>query len=258
MAQKTEVISGSAVTSTARASVGTYTVPAGKGGVLTGLEVTIFPTLETVVNSGGLVELVNDAVDWTPFEFYTGGVTCVTAGGANVDAYFLPCHKRLPANSIVTAYYTPQDNQSQKCMITLIWNTSVSFSAGKELFAVAGIGSAITQTTKASDHISFSAIPKQKGGRCKAVQTVVWGTAETVVNSGGLVTIQNKTLGLTEASFYTNSYTVVTEGGCQIKPKTMPYDFPVPELSTFTVDYTPQDNQSQALSMTIFYTKSGN
>lgn len=251
-----DVITGAAVTSASRASPGTYTVPGGKGGVLIGIEVTIFPTAETVVQSGGLIEIENDSVDYKPLEFYVGGVTVVTEGGGNIKPYLFKCHKPFPGNSVLTAYYTPDDDQSQKCMITFIWETTMTFNPARETYAKSGIGSAITQVTIASAHITIS-IPKLKGGVMKAIQTVVWGTLETVVNSGGKVTVRNITADPSPYSFYTNGNTVVDAGGAQVEEKMVPGNLVVPGNSDFLFDYTPQDNQSQKLSAVVIWTRSG-
>jgi len=253
MATYRKTLIGSAVTSTSRAKTGTITIPGGKGGVLTHVEFQVFGTLETVVNSGGLVELENDAVDWKPFEFYTHGLTCVTAGAAKAKPLRIPVHKKLPANSTVTVWYTPQDDQSQKLAVTIYWDTALSFK-GRQTYAKAGIGSAITQTTKASDHVTID-IPAEKGGIARAFMVQVWGTLETVVNSGGLVQLKNIDADPSwePFEFYTQSQTCVTSGGVELEPLFVPCALDLPGKSTVQLDYTPQDDQSQKLSLVVIW-----
>jgi len=246
---------GAAVTAATRASPGTITIPGDKGGVLVAIELQVFGTLETVVNSGGLVELENDAVDWKPFQFYTHGLTVVTSGAAKAHPTRIPVHKRLPPNSTVTIHYTPQDDQSQKLAVTLCWETDINFNEGQQTFAMTGIGDAITQVTVAAKHVTI-AIPAEKGGTLRAIQVQVWGTLETVVNSGGLVAITNDSADMTPFEFYTQSQTCVTCGAVELEPATIPCTKPCPSRSNMYADYTPQDNQSQKLSMTLIWTKS--
>ncbi len=252
MPSHSKVLTGAAVTSTARASTGTIAIPSGKGGTLVAVEVQVFPTLETVVNGGGLVELENDALDWKPFEFYTQKQTCVTSGAVPLKPLRIKCKKKLPANSTVTVYYTPQDNQSQILTVTLHWIEG-DFS-GKQTYMKAGIGSAITQVTIAADHVSI-AIPAEKGGTLLAVMAQVWGTLETVVNAGGLVALKNESakVGWEPSQFYTIGETCVTCGGVETEPQLIPKDLDLPGNSTVKADYTPQDNQSQKLSLTLIW-----
>lgn len=247
--RKTKI--GAAVTAASRAQTGTIAIEGGKGGIVTAIELTAWGTQETIVNSGGLVELENDAIDWKPFEFYVGGNTCVTEGGGNLDPLRIPVHKKLPANSTVTIWYTPQDNQSQKLSVVLFWETNLSYR-GVQTYAKSGIGSAITQVTIAAAHTTIE-IPAEKGGAVKAFQVMVWGTLETVVNSGGLVAIDNNTDSYKPFEFYTNGITVVDAGGANIAPYMMPANLPAKARSIISVDYTPQDNQSQKISVVAIW-----
>lgn len=254
MASHRKTVVGAAVTNTARASPGTIAVPGGKGGVLTAIEAQVFGTLETVVNSGGLVELENDSVDWKPFEFYTHGATCVTEGGAQLAPHRIPVHKKLPSNSTVTVYYTPQDDQSQKLAITIHWETDISYRPSEQTYMKSGIGSAITQATIASAHVSIT-IPAEKGGTVVAIEAQVWGTLETVVNSGGLVALKNESADPSWEPFesYTQSQTCVSAGGATLTPFRIPGKLDLPGNSTVKADYTPQDNQSQKLALTVIW-----
>ena len=250
--QFSDVITGAAVTAVTRAATGTLAIPGGKGGTLKEVVVVVYPTLETIVNAGGLVEIENGSIDWKPFQFYTPYQTCVTAGAAPVIKYNLKVKKKLPAPSTITVYYTPYDNQSQKLTVTFIWEEG-SFS-GPQTYIMSGIGSALTQVTIASDHVSI-AIPQEKGGVIAAIGAIALGTLETIVNSGGLVTVKNKTEDPSPSSWYVGGATCVASGGVNVPIEFMQYDGKIraPDNSTFTFDYTPQDNQSQMLAAFIIW-----
>ncbi len=115
-----------AVTSTARASPGNYSIPGGKGGRIVYFVHQIFPTVETVVNSGGLIEVECDAYDMTPCEYYSVYHTVVGASGGGVGrpdfrAWDGPC----PSNAQFTSYLTPTDNQSQTAASLIFWERAI-------------------------------------------------------------------------------------------------------------------------------------
>jgi hypothetical protein len=115
-------LKAAAVTSTARASPGNYQIPGGKGGRFVYFVHQVFPTLETIVNSGGLSELECDAYDMTPCEYYTVYHTTITGGGGGVGRPdFRPWDAPAPANSTITSYFTPTDDQSQTLSSILFW-----------------------------------------------------------------------------------------------------------------------------------------
>jgi len=96
-------LKAAAVTSTARASPGNYSVPGGKGGRIVYLVDLCFPTVETILNSGGLRELECDAYDMTPCERYTAYCTTTGASGGgsirpDLTIWDAPC----PANATFT------------------------------------------------------------------------------------------------------------------------------------------------------------
>lgn len=254
MPSHSKTVIGSAVTSTSRAQTGTIEIPGGRGGNVVKIEVQVYPTLETIVNSGGLVELENDAVDWKPFKFYTGGRTCVTEGGAQLKPLVLKVKKPLPADSTITVYYTPTDNQSQKLAVTVHWEEGTP-KEKPQTYMTTDKGSAITQTTVNDDHAKPK-IPAGKGGKVNEIMVVVQATLETIVNSGGLVTFENQSAKPTwgPLEFYTNGVTVVAAGGADIDPHRFDeLDLDGPGNSTILVDYTPQDNQSQFLQVTVVW-----
>ena len=115
-------LKAAAVTSTSRASPGTIAIPGGRGGELYAVCGLCWPTVETVVNSGGKVEIECDAYDVTPMEFYTPLDTTVGAsGGSYGKPWVIPYTHEVLANSNYTVYYTPNDDQSQTLSVWLAW-----------------------------------------------------------------------------------------------------------------------------------------
>jgi len=118
------VLKASAITQvTVATKHNTLAIPSGKGGTLLGVGIVVFPTIETVVDAGGKVELWNDSDDWKPFEIIVGGATAVTEGGAQVLMQKRPCKKYMSGNQNVYSDYTPYDNQSQSLGLTLFWRS---------------------------------------------------------------------------------------------------------------------------------------
>lgn len=254
MAIHKDTILGAAVTSVTKAETGTLSIPSGKGGVLTSVEAVVFPVSETVVNSGGLVTLTNGSLDWVPFEFLTKTLSSITLGGANLTKTKITCKKTLPADSTITANYTPFDDQSQILALTFTWDDKITVTA-KQTFSLGSLGTAITQATIDKDHNTIK-IPVGKEGKIERMQTLVLGSAETILNSGGKVDLFNNASdpSILPYSFYVGGATVLGTGGFEQQP-TMEegLDLDARGNSTFTADYTPQDNQSQLLAMVLFW-----
>lgn len=257
MGNHSKQLTGSAVTSTSRATTGTIKNETGHNAVITAIEALAYPTLETIVNSGGLVEFENSSVDIVPCKFYIGGITCVTAGAAKLKPELIPCHLPFPKNSTITVYYTPQDNQSQKLAIVVHFSTDISYNPAKHTYIDSAIGSAVTSATEAVDHVTYD-VPAAKGGVLRIIRTIVWGTLETVVNSGGKVAAKN--IGAKPSwepqEWHVVGVTCVTCGGAVLEPHIKPVLLDLPEVSKIQVNYTPQDDQSQKLSMTFIWTRS--
>lgn len=250
-------LTGAAVTSTSRATTGTIKNETGKDGVITVIEAMAYPTLETIVNSGGLVEFENSSVDIVPCKFYIGGVSCVDGGGVRLKPDRIPVHLPFPKNSTITVYYTPQDNQSQKLAVVVNFSTELSYNSSKHTYIDSGIGTAVTQVTIDTDHITYD-VPAAKGGVLRIIRTIVWGVLETVVNSGGMV--KGKNVGASPSweplEWHVIGGTVVTSGGVEVEPHIKPVLLDLPPVSKIQIDYTPQDNQSQKISQTWIWTRS--
>jgi len=232
----------------------TITIPAGKGGALKAIGLQVLPVLETVVDSGGLVTVRNSSADWTPLELLTATGSVVTESGNSVFAPMVyEINKLLPGNSSVYFNYTPYDNQSQCLKAFLIWEQGVT--PAKETFVKTKFvkkADAVSATARASPGIIV--IPGAKGGQAKALAALPFGTLETVVSSGGLVEFELDAFDITPCQFYsTEAQAVGASGGGTTYPQIIPYIAPVPENSTYTVYYTPFDDQSQTLATSVIW-----
>ena len=253
-----ETLRGSAVTSTNRAKTGTITIPEGMGGTLVAIDVISYGTLETgVLGAGGLVELVNGSVDWVPFEFYMDmphELTSTSGGFMFQKIMRLKCCLPLPESSIVTVYFTPYDDQSQALEITIHW---ISGGGGRQTHMITGKGSAITQTTKKADHVSID-IPSGKGGRLLEVRALGLATSPIVVGTdpnymGGTVHLKNKSArpSYEPSEFGTGAPSGLVAGAYLAEHTIHPCDLDLPGKSTLKADYTPANDASQYLMLTL-------
>ena len=256
MASHRKTLVGSAVTAVDRAQTGTITIPGGRGGVLTAIELQVFGVITTVVNTGGLVELENDAVDWKPFEFYTQGQTCITSGASKSKPFRIPVHKKLPANSTVTVYYTPQNALSQKLAVTLFWETGMGFNMSRETLSKTGIGTPADCSGGVVDHVTID-IPAEKGGRAKALIFQVWGILTTVKHTGGLAKLKNIDASPSWEPFeiLTQTQSALTCGGVELEPLIEPCNLQLPGKSTVQVHFTAQHTANVALSLTVLWNR---
>jgi hypothetical protein len=231
-------------------------VPGKKGMIYTlhGVEITVKSVLTTVVNNGGLFEFENDSIDWKPFELYPNVTTAVGANaGAPMSPAFIPCHKPLPAGSNVWVYYTAQNAAIDYAIVTLVYSTQL-WDNGVQTFSKAGIGTAITQITKATSHVTIT-IPAGKGGKLLGFFTQVYGTIETIVVSGGFVQVHNQSTDPTiePCEYSTGGVTSIGTGGAELKLTRIEAEGDVPGNSVFTFDFTPTDNQSQLLAIMVIW-----
>lgn len=235
-----------------RAQVGTaINIPgiAGRMYTMIGVQVTIKSTATTVVNTGGLVEIENDAIDWKPFEFYPNMSSYVGANaGSPQSPTVIPCNKPLPAGSNVQVFYTALNAATDKAYITVIWSTKPY--SGAQTFSEAGIGTAITQITVAAAHVTVN-IPANKGGNCIGFLAQVYGVIETIVVGGGLVAVHNTAANTAwePTEFVTGGLTSIGTGGGELLVLKWAAAGDCPGNSQFTFDYTPTDNQSQQLAV---------
>lgn len=250
------VLKASAVTSISRAETGTIDVPSGHDGRLKEIRATCLGTLETVVNGGGLVEIENDAIK-IDCSFVIGGGTAVTEGGGHENkAQVFKCDFPQAGDSTYTIYYTPYDDQSQTLEIELIWEVGGRPDPKRANYIKADMvlkASAITQITVDEDHNTIK-IPKNKGGVLLSVEVVVFPTGETVVNAGGKCVLDSDSDDWKPFELIVGGFTVVgASGGGQIRPDVRPCKKTLTGNTTVRNDYTPYDNQSQSLGLTLLW-----
>lgn len=221
---------------------------------LTAVEINLKSVEVTTHVEGALIELENDAVDWKPFEVYTNlidEITSTSGGGASQTSLLIRCHKSLPVGSTVHVYQTSLTADTDTCYVILHWIEN-QYDGQPQTFIKAGKGSALTQVTVAAAHVSIT-IPANKGGQVKSILLIGVPTIEAGVSSGGKVAVHNQSVRPTiePLEFVTNAVECVVAGMAEIKVQEIPVDIQCPANSTFTFDYTPEDNQSQYLAAMI-------
>jgi hypothetical protein len=234
----------------------TVNIPGKSGQVYTlhGVEITIKSVATTVVNTGGLFEFENDAVDWKPFELYPNVSTYVGANtGSAQSTTKIACHKPLPAGSNVSVWYTALNAATDMPIVTLIWSTQ-PWDGGAQTFIHAGIGVAITQITNQAAHVTL-AIPANKGGKLAGFYAQVYGVIETIVTGGGMVVVRNQSCNpsIEPCEFTLGGLTTIGTGGGELLLTRKPFIGDCPGNSSFVFDYQPTDNQSQQLAVMVVW-----
>jgi len=245
------------VTSLSRAKTGTIDIPAGINGRLKQILATVFGVMTTVVDAGGLVEIENDSIKGIECSFVVGGGTAVTEGGANQnEPQVLDVDYPLVGGSTYTIYYTPYNIQSQGLCIELVYEKDGKPDPKRPNHVKADMklkASAITQITVDENHNQIN-IPLGHGGILQSVEIIVFPTVETVVNAGGKVVLSNTVEAWKPFEMVVGGGIVVgASGGYQIKPNKRICNKPLSGNSRVDLDYTPRDNQSQSLGLTLFW-----
>jgi hypothetical protein len=116
---------GTAITQITKATGhATVTIPSQKSGQVQAFMTQIYGTIETIVVSGGLVEVHNNSIsNIEPTQFVTGGVTSIGTGGAAQQLEMHPSNMQAAGGSTFTFDYTPTDNQSQQLAVMLVWTS---------------------------------------------------------------------------------------------------------------------------------------
>ena len=260
--------SGAALTQVTRAAANlTINIPAGKGGKLDWVEITIEPTLETVLVSGGQIFMRNDSADWVPCNTHTASLAPLTEGGAGIKPYVWPVEKILPGNSNVIFDFLPYDNQSQILHVALHWtvgDVEQFEGAFDEVFSSTLFplkANAVTATARAQITATGSVnnqiqIPGGKGGFLEIVSIQTWGTPETVVNGGGIVELILDSKDITPAEWHTAITPFVgASGAAMLNPMNVPFHHEVPANGNYTAFLTPDDDQSQTASVTLLWSR---
>lgn len=251
------VLKASGVTSLSKATTGTIGVPEGLDGRLKQIRATCLGTVETVVNGGGLVEITNDAVKGMECSFVLGGQTAVTEGGdCPNEPQVYDVDYPLVGGSTFTIEYTPYDDQNQTLEIELTYEKNGKPDATRPNHMKADMtlkASAISQITVDENHNQIS-IPKGHGGVLQKVEIVVFPTLETVVNAGGKVILENTVVSWKPFEIIVTGLTALgASGGGQIKPNERVCNKILAGNSRVDLDYTPYDNQSQSLGLTLLW-----
>lgn len=245
------------VSSIARAEAGTIKVPEGLDGRLKEIRATCVGTVETVVNGGGLVEIVNDAVKGMECSFVLGGQTAVTEGGdSDTGEQILKVDFPLIGGSTYTVYYTPYDDQAQALELELAYEKNGKPDPTRPNHVKADMvlkADAISQVTVDEDHCEID-IPKNHGGVLQATEIIVFPTLETVVTAGGKVVLDSTVDAWKPFEQFVGGLTALgASGGGLIRPNRRITNKILSGNSKVTLDYTPIDNQSQSLGLTLFW-----
>jgi hypothetical protein len=262
MAHSVTITSG-ALTAVTESAVSTVPIAGKKGELYTVKKITArsVGTLETgVVGAGGLVRLDNDGMSWEPLKFYTGfpaAITATSSGFVESKKTELKVNLPLPAGSNIKAYFTPYDNQSQKFQVEIFYEKRPF--TGKQTRMESGKGTAVTAATKASDHVSIT-IPSAKGGRAYAILAIGVGITEIAGTApyappGGKVELKNKSADPSwePTEFFVDGVEALVAGGARVDPVIIPVDLDLPENSTVLADFTPNDDLSVYLALTVIY-----
>lgn len=120
-------IDGAAITTaTIERNAVSIVCPAGKGGYIKKVYGWSYNTLETLLNSGALAQLHNEAHHLEPCDMLVEGNTCIDEGVARHIRSSMP--KTLPFASTSTLYFdvTPFDNQSQLFAFAVVWTRGLN------------------------------------------------------------------------------------------------------------------------------------
>lgn len=240
-----KVGTGTAITQTTQAAAHvTIAIPAGKGGTLVEVAVTIKSDLETVVSSGGHVNIRNDSTDWVPFESFLPFEQILTDGAVAGKPFRVPCSKYLPGNSNVYVDFWPMDDQSQWLEVEVKWLLGVDPKS--ETFSKctpnANWKKASGITSVARTNWGNMAIPGQKGGQVYMLMAQYWPTmTDVLIGCGGLVEWENDAFGADPTQFHTTVVQVDTGGGVYVPPDCVDHLDICPANSTWTCYGTSDD-----------------
>jgi len=244
------------VTALTRASPGVITIPAGHSGRLKRIMTTVWPAWTTVVDAGGLVEIENDAIKGTQISYITPSITTVTAGGGDLSSHIINCDIPLVGPSTYTVWYTPYNVQNQTLSVNLEWETGARPDPSRPNYIKGQMplkANAVTALTVAVDHNEI-AIPSGKGGRLLAVEFASYGTLETVVNSGGVETLESSVDDWKPFRFVIPGGGVVgAAGGSVIDTRFFNVNKPLSGNAVVTGDLTPYDDQSQTMGLNLYW-----
>ena len=219
---------------------------AGKMYTLIGVEIVNKSVYTTVVATGGLVEIFNDAIDWVPFEAHTNSVS---GAGANLGApqtpLWIPVNKPLPAGSNITVYYTSRNAATDWLSVTFFYSTR-PYGNTPQTFIKTAYGTArTTVATFTSD--GTIAIPANKGGNVVGFLAQCFGVTVTILNTGGNVAVHNTAANMAwePTEFVIGSTSSIGTGGSELPVLKVDVKGDAPGNSSFTFDVTTISTNSQ-------------
>ena len=230
-----------------------FAVPNGVQWTCIGALITVKNTLTTTVNGGGLVEFECDGLNWKPCEYYTNNQTALTStstGGLAVSPLFIPLWKPVPTNGIVRVFYTADNSATDELTVTL-YVSETPFS-GKATYSKSGKGAAVTQTTIAANHVTITPSPTLNG----TIQGFVsqgFPALETIVVSGGILTVKAPDLNCDQFQWNTNGVTCIGAGAMVLEVQKIPCYVPYIAAATLNFDFLPTDNQSQYMKVSVVF-----
>ena len=246
---------------TVRARVGgannVVNIPGKSGQVYTlhGVEIAIKVGVSlTGVQSGGLFELENDAVDWKPCEIYTNTSQSSSPGVIPLHPTKISLHKPLPAGSNVSVFYTASYAMTDMPIVTLIWSTEPW--SGPQTFIKATVGAALTQITYAVNNLAGCVIPANKGGKLVGfiaqVQSVI---LVTTVTQGGNIRIHNDSCDPTivPCEFAVGGLNALVTGGGELLLERKAFSGDCPGNSTFFGDVQPTNATSTLFQLMVVW-----
>lgn len=255
---------GAAITQTTTASEHvSIHIPAGKGGILyaVSLSMTFVPT--DGVHAGGAVSFACSNADWDPFYLTTGMWVPLTEGGDPLKPFVFECFKKMPGNATVTVDYTPYNALSQYLEVTLHWimteadpvvETFVDIVHPLYADKVSSTAPAQVVTSWAHNAGDFIHVPQGKEGTLKAFFLQLWPYPTTVVVGGGICQLFCDAYDTDPVITYNTMATVVGASGCLAEnPMVVPVHQEVKHTTNWTANYTPRNAMPQSLTWGIVW-----
>jgi hypothetical protein len=160
----------------------------------------------------------------------------------------------VSATKTVTVYYTAINAATDYAIVELLYSTQPWPDGDVQTFIQAGVGTAITQTTKATSHVTLT-IPAGKGGALIGFITQVYGVVTTVSVGGGFMQVHNSSVDptLEPLEHGLGGLTSIGTGGGELPLNRWHVEGDCPGNSIFTFDYTPENAESQYLAIMVVW-----
>lgn len=239
-------------------------IPAGKGGILHAVSISMTFVGTTILNAGGAIRLTNTMADWDPFYLPTGVWTVIAPGGNALKPFTFNCFKKLPGKSQVHIDYIPYDDTiSQYLEIILHWilteadpvvETFVDILHPLEADTVTGakVRGQIT-TSWAHNAGDVIPIPQNKGGTLKAIIIQPWVLLTTIIRGGGRFQLECDAHDITPNELYTTMLSCIDDGGNAYNPMVVPSHHEVKPTSNYIGYYTPSTGGEQSCTFGLVW-----